>query len=93
MPLLFWKTVVNSKNNFENSNKAFHYLVELVEMNLLMYNTLHSDQYSRIAICLNIFITFWQIIRKRIQNLKKAFQKFVELVKTNPLMYNIKHLI
>ena len=57
-----------------------------------MYNTLHFDQYSRVATRLNIFLVFDHLFWKRIQNLKKAFHWFVELVETNPLMYNIKDL-
>ena len=58
-------------------------------MNPLIYDTLHFDQYSHLAIHLNIF-GCWPIIRKLIRNLKKAFHVFVELVETNTLMYNIK---
>ena len=67
--------------------KAFHYFLELGETNSLIYNTLHFDQYSLLAIRFNIF-GFQPIIR----NFKKAFHYFVELVETNPLMYNIKDL-
>ena len=35
--------------------KAFHWFVEFVKTNPLMYNTLQFGQYSRLAIRLNIF--------------------------------------
>ena len=35
--------------------KAFYSFVELVKTTPLIYNTLHFDQYSRLAIRLNIF--------------------------------------
>ena len=55
---LFCKIKVNFEKLFSNLKIAFHYFVELVETNPLMHNTLHIDKYSRITICLNIFI-FW----------------------------------
>ena len=47
-------------------NLKIHLFVELVETNPLMYNTLHFDQYSLLAIRLNIF---------RINFLRKFFKK------------------
>ena len=44
-----------SKNDSEMGKKAFHQFVELVETNSLIYNTLHFDQYSRLAFRFNIF--------------------------------------
>ena len=35
--------------------KTFHWLVEVVETNPLVYNTLHFDQYSHLTTLLNIF--------------------------------------
>ena len=54
--VLFKKIVTNSKNDSEIWKKAFHRFVELVETNLLICNILHFDQYSRLAIRLNIFL-------------------------------------
>ena len=66
-PLLFLKNYISK---FEK--KSFHKFVEHVETNLLINNTLHFDQYPRLAICSNIFVfVFWPIIWKRIRNLKK----------------------
>ena len=50
------KIVVNSKNDSEIWKKAFHLFAELVESKLLMYNTLHFNQYSLLVIRLNIFL-------------------------------------
>ena len=53
-----------------NLKKVFHLFVELVKTNLLSYNTLQFDQYSRLAISLNI-LWFSAINSKK--NLKKSF--------------------
>ena len=54
---------------------VFHYLVELVETNLLIYNTLQFDQYSRLSILL-------KIVWFSVANLKKnsKFEKGVLLL-------------
>ena len=41
------------KTNLKKKN--FHYFVELIETNPLMYNTLQYDQYSRLAILVKKF--------------------------------------
>ena len=69
--------------------KSFHMFVEHVEMNLLINNTLHFDQYSRLGISFNIFRVFGHYFET---NLKKDFHLFVELVEINPLMHNMKDL-
>ena len=71
--------------------KTFHQFVKLVETNILIYNTLQLDQYSRLAIRLNIF-QFWAIYSKTKLKFEKVFRQFVVLVKTNPLIVNIKDL-
>ena len=45
------KIIINSKNDFV----IWKMFEELVEMNSLIYNTLHFDQNSRLATRLNIF--------------------------------------
>ena len=50
--------------------KTFHLFVELVEKYPLIYNTLQFDQYSRLAILLNIF---WSSAKIQKTNLNKAF--------------------
>ena len=50
--------ILKNCNYFEISKKIFPYFVELVETNTLIYiiyKTLYFDQYSRLAIRLNIF--------------------------------------
>ena len=54
-PLLFKKLSLIQKL-FKNLKKAFHHFVELVKTNLLLCNTMHFDQYSLLAILLNIFL-------------------------------------
>ena len=49
----FWPIIRERIRNLKKKN--FHWFVELVKTNPLMYNTWHFDQYSRVAICLNIF--------------------------------------
>ena len=48
--------LVNSKNYSKIGKNALNYFVELVKRNPLIYNTLHFDQYSRLAFPLNIFL-------------------------------------
>ena len=89
-PRIILKNIVNSKR-FRNLKKNLHQFVELVEANpLIYYNTLHFDQYSSLAICLNIFRFSANNLKTNLE--KKAFCNFEELVKTNRLMYNIKDL-
>ena len=59
-------------------------------MSKFMRISADAEQYSCLAIRLNIFVFFffWSIIRKRIQNWKKTFHYFVYFDKTNPLIYN-----
>ena len=52
--------------------KSFHKFVEIVETNPLICKTLHFDQYSRLAICFNIF-RFSAINSKTNLNRKKCF--------------------
>ena len=67
---------------FKNLIKAFAYFVELVEMTPLIYNTLQFelfDQYSHLAILLNIFqflseiFGFWPKILKTNLKFDKSF--------------------
>ena len=54
--------------------------------------TLQFDQYSHIAILLNIFSVFGQKFENEFEIWKKLSIFFVELVETIPLMYNKKDL-
>ena len=50
------KNLVNSKYDYEIQKKAFHYFVELIKSNPMMYKTLYFDKYSYLAMDLNIIM-------------------------------------
>ena len=53
--IIFQKIIFYSKNDSEIWKKNVSLVAELVESNPLIYNTLHFDQYSCLAIRFNIF--------------------------------------
>ena len=64
------------ENLSEILKKAFHYFLELIETHPLIYNTLQFDQYSQLAILLNIFQDLAKISKN---NLKVEKQFFIGL--------------
>ena len=60
------KNVVDTKKDSEIWKKLSSSLKKLVETNPLIYNTLHFDQYSRLAIR-RIFFGFRPIIRNEFE--------------------------
>ena len=72
MPLLFYEIVVNSKKDSKIGKKNFPLVYRAcLDKSIDIYNILHFDQYSRLAIRLWIFFSFRPLIRKRIWNSKK----------------------
>ena len=58
--------------NLKFEKKYFHWFVDLVESNPLIYNTLQFDQYSRITVRLNIYC-FSAKISKTNSKFEKSF--------------------
>ena len=92
--LNFFFSAINSKTNSKFEKNAFHYFVDLVGMDTLIYNTLQFNPYSHLLIFLLFFwltaktFSFRPKYWKPIWTLEKSLQIFVELIETNPLMYN-----
>ena len=55
MPHYYSFEIFSAFNQNLKKKKSSVVLVELLETNLLIYNTLQFDQYSRLSILLNIF--------------------------------------
>ena len=73
--------------------KASHLSVDLVKKNPLIYNTLYFDQYSHLAVRLNIFRFSADKSETNLKFEKKKFRLISRArIETNPLMYNIEDL-